>query len=92
MECNYIIPSDIVNTTVMNHLKIILARVCASAHCNLSQITDIFTLCFLQILILHFHIIEKEVNSSMCIKRAMRDRVPTAVATTDFMSRTYVPL
>jgi len=91
MEHNYIIPSVIVNTMVMNHLKIILARVCASAHCNLSHITDIITLCFLQILILHFHIIEKFVNSSMCVKRAMKDRVPTAVDTTNFMSRTYIP-
>jgi hypothetical protein len=46
MEHNYIIPFDIVNTMVMNHHKIILARVCASACCNLSQITDIITLCF----------------------------------------------
>jgi hypothetical protein len=42
-------------------------------------------------LILHFHIIEKFVNSSMCVKRAMKDRVPTAVDTTNFMSRTYIP-
>jgi hypothetical protein len=90
MELNYTIPSDIVKTTVMNHLKIIFARVCASACCNLSQITDIITLCFLQILILHFRIIEKDVNSSMCIKSAMKDRVPTAVDTTNFMSRTYI--
>jgi len=75
----------------MNHLKIILARVCASAHSNLSQTTDVITLCFLQILISHFHIIEEDVNSSMCIKRTMKNRVPTAVDTTDFMSRTYIP-
>ena len=91
MEYNYIILSDIVNTMVMKHLKITLARVCASTRCNLSQSTDIITLCFLQILILHFHIIEKDVNSSMCIKRAMKDRFPTTVDTTDFMSRTYIP-
>ena len=81
-----VIPSDIVNTMVMNHLKIIFARVCASARCNLSHITDI-TLCFLQVLILYFHIIEKLISSSICVKRVMKDRVPIAVDITNFMSR-----
>ena len=74
MEHNYIIPFDTVNTMVLNHLKITLASICAFAHCNHMYVTNYRHYHFMlaKNFDILFHIIEKDANSSTCVKRAMK--------------------